>query len=102
MYYPTAEYLEALHYKGDKRRSFARGEGCRECFDTGFQGRSGIYEVLPSDPELRRLISRDPSVESIRKWHVDHGHCTLLECGMRLAEAEATSLEEVARVAFFE
>lgn len=101
-YYPTAEYLEALHYKGDKRRSFARGEGCRECFDTGFQGRNGIYEVLPSDPELRRLIARDPSVEAIRKWHLDHGHCTLLECGMRLAEAEETSLEEVARVAFFE
>ncbi len=101
-YYPAAEYLEALHYKGDKRRSFARGEGCRECFDTGFHGRTGIYEVLPSDPELRRLIARDPSIEAIRKWHVEHGHCTLLECGMRLAEAEETSLEEVARVAFFE
>jgi type IV pilus assembly protein PilB len=101
-YYPSAEYLEALHYKGDKRRSFARGEGCRECFDTGFQGRTGIYEVLPTDAELRRLIARDSNLEAIRKWRVDHGHLTLLECGLRLAEAETTSLEEVARVAFFE
>jgi len=101
-YYPSAEYLEALHYKGDKRRSFARGEGCRECFDTGFQGRIGIYEVLPTDTELRRLIARDPNLEAIRNWRVEHGHLTLLECGLRLAEAETTSLEEIARVAFFE
>jgi type IV pilus assembly protein PilB len=101
-YYPSAEYLEALHYKGDKRRSFARGEGCQECFDTGFQGRIGIYEVLPTDTELRRLIARDPNLEAIRKWRTDHNHLNLLECGLRLAEMETTSLEEVARVAFFE
>jgi type IV pilus assembly protein PilB len=101
-YYPSAEYLDALHYKGDKRRSFSRGEGCRECFDTGFQGRKGIYEVLPSEAGLRSLIARDPSIEPIRRWLVEHGHETLLEGGLRLAEQEETSLEEVARVAFFE
>src|SRR5262249_29645071 len=69
-YYPSAEYLEALHYTGDKRRSFARGEGCRECFDTGFQGRIGIYEVLPTDAELRRLVARDPNLEAIRNWRI--------------------------------
>jgi type IV pilus assembly protein PilB len=101
-YYPSAEYLEALHYKGDKRRSFARGEGCRECFDTGFHGRKGIYEVLPTNANLRSLIARDPSIEPIRRWLVENGHETLLEGGLRLAEQEETSLEEVARVAFFE
>jgi type II secretory ATPase GspE/PulE/Tfp pilus assembly ATPase PilB-like protein len=101
-YYPSVEYLQALHYEGDKRRSFSRGEGCRECFDTGFQGRKGIYEVLPSDAGLRSLIARDPTIEPIRSWLIEHGHETLLQCGMRLAEQEETSLEEVARVAFFE
>jgi type IV pilus assembly protein PilB len=101
-HYPSVEYLQALHYKGDVRRSFARGEGCRECFDTGFQGRKGIYEVLPSDAGLRSLIARDPTIEPIRRWLIEHGHETLLECGLRLAEQEETSLDEVARVAFFE
>ncbi len=101
-YYPSAEYLEALHYAGDKRRSFARGDGCRECFDTGFQGRKGIYEVLPSDAGLRSIIARDPQMEPIRAYLNEHGHETLLQCGLRLAEKEETSLEEVARVAFFE
>jgi type II secretory ATPase GspE/PulE/Tfp pilus assembly ATPase PilB-like protein len=58
--------------------------------------------VLPTDAELRRLIARDPNLEAIRQWRIDHNHATLLECGLRLAEAETTSLEEVARVAFFE
>jgi type II secretory ATPase GspE/PulE/Tfp pilus assembly ATPase PilB-like protein len=101
-YYASAEYLESLHFKGDMRRSFARGEGCRECFDTGFQGRKGIYEVLPSDAELRRLIARDAPADELRKWLAQHGYHSLLEGGLRLAESEETSLEEVARVAFFE
>ncbi|MBA3482915.1 MAG: Flp pilus assembly complex ATPase component TadA [Pirellulales bacterium] len=101
-YYASSEYLDALHFTGDKRRSWAKGEGCRDCFDTGFHGRKGIYEVLPSDPELRRLIARDAPVDSIRGWLTDNGHHTLLQGGMRLAELEETSLEEVARVAFFE
>jgi type IV pilus assembly protein PilB len=101
-YYAGAEYLEALHFKGDKRRSWAKGEGCRDCFDTGFQGRKGIYEVLPTDTSLRRLISQDAPVDTLRQWLIDNGHDTLLQGGMRLAESEETSLEEVARVAFFE
>jgi type IV pilus assembly protein PilB len=101
-YYAGSEYLDALHFKGDKRRSWAKGEGCRDCFDTGFVGRKGIYEVLPSDPELRRLIARDAPIDALRGWLTDNGHHTLLQGGMRLAELEETSLEEVARVAFFE
>jgi type IV pilus assembly protein PilB len=101
-FYPSAEYLEALHFKGDKRRSFSRGEGCRECFDTGFQGRKGIYEVLPCEASLRSVIARDPKLDAIRQWQVEQGHQSLLDGGLRLAELEETSLEEVARVAFFE
>ncbi len=101
-YYPTAEYLEALHYQGDKRRSFSKGEGCRECFDTGFQGRIGIYEVLPADADLRRLIAREAHLETITNWVREQEYPTLLKCGLELAEREETSLEEIARVALFD
>jgi type IV pilus assembly protein PilB len=101
-YYPPAELLETLHYQGDRRRSFARGEGCTDCYDTGFQGRSGIYEVLVLEPELRELISERASAEVIRRrFREEHGR-TLLDEALRLAEKEATSLDEVMRVAFFE
>jgi type IV pilus assembly protein PilB len=101
-YYPRAEFLDALHYQGDKRRSFARGEGCRECFDSGFKGRTGIYEVLPATPELRSMITDDTPLETIRAWFEGQNLPTLLRAGLRLAEQEISSLEEIARIAFVE
>jgi len=101
-HYPSREYLEALHYQGDMQRAFARGEGCRVCFDTGFQGRTGVYEVLSVEEELRGLIGSDASNGEVRQHLRKVGQHTLLENGLALAEQNVTSLEEVARVAFFE
>ena len=101
-HYPSREYLEALHYAGDTRRGFARGEGCRECYDTGFQGRTGAYEVLEIEEGMRSLIGADAAQSEIRARLQSQGQETLLDCSLALAEKEITSLEEVARVAFFE
>jgi len=101
-YYPPAEYLEMLHYEGDKRRQFVRGEGCEQCFDTGHRGRRGVYEVLVASRELRELINHGADLEAIRKCHVQQGGTFLLQEGIRIAEQGLTSLEEVTRVAFFE
>jgi type IV pilus assembly protein PilB len=101
-HFATSEMLDALHYKGDQRRKFSRGEGCRVCYDTGFKGRTGIYEVLPADTDLKRLVARDATSDAIREWLRSSGHRTLLDGGLDLADREVTSLEEVARVALFE
>ncbi|MCH8839338.1 MAG: type II/IV secretion system protein [Planctomycetes bacterium] len=101
-YYPRAEFLEALHYQGDMRRSFAKGEGCRECFDSGFKGRTGIYEVLPVTADVRRMIADQAPLETVREWFTQQRFPSLLECGLHLAEQEVSSLEEVARIAFVE
>ena len=53
-YYPQADLLEAIHYEGDRRRAFVRGRGCEKCHDTGCRGRTGIYELLVCDQEMRR------------------------------------------------
>ncbi|QDU54774.1 GspE/PulE family protein [Aeoliella mucimassa] len=101
-YYASEDFLKSLHYKGDMRRSFARGQGCRECFDTGFQGRHGVYELLPATPELRSMISREASQEEIHEYTREQKFPTLLEGGLDLAKRELTSLEEVARITLFE
>jgi type IV pilus assembly protein PilB len=100
--YASAELLETIHYTGDKRKSFIRGEGCPKCHDTGYSGRTGIYEVMPVDREIRELISGRGSTDEIRDCYRRNGGKTLLEQGIRLAEKEQTSLEEVMRVAYFE
>ena len=101
-HYPPSEILEAIRYQGDVRRPFARGEGCPKCHDTGFRGRIGIYEVLTGGPEFRELVAHDGSLDAIRAWHRGRNGRTLFDEGIRLAEKEVTSLEEVMRVAFFE
>ena len=101
-YYPPAEFLEMLHYKGDQRRQFSRGEGCRHCYDTGCKGRLGIYEVLTTTPELRQIIGENPDLRAIHECHRRQGGTSLLEEGIRRAEEGKTSLDEVMQVVFFE
>ena len=74
--------------------------GCRECYDTGFQGRTGIYEILTITPTLRRIVARDADLEQIRELHRQEGGTFLLDEGIRLAEAGHTSLEEIVRLTF--
>ena len=89
-----------IHYRGDRRPQFVRGEGCRQCYDTGFRGRTGIYEMLVASREMRELISKEPDLDGIRDCHARQGGTLLLEEGIRAAEAGKTSLDEVIRVTF--
>jgi type IV pilus assembly protein PilB len=84
------------------RRSFARGEGCPKCHDSGCQGRIGIYEVLTATAEFREMVIQGASLDQIRQWYSRQGGRSLFEQGVRLAEQEVTSLEEVMRAAFVE
>ena len=101
-YYPPAELLQSIHYRGDLRRSFLRGQGCPRCHDTGFQGRRGIYELLECDQGLRDLIVKDASLDSLRAWQRGKGARMLFDEGVRLAEDGLTSLDEAMTVAFYE
>lgn len=99
-YYPSAEQLDAIRYKGERRRQFHRGQGCRECYDTGFRGRTGIYEVFSVDREMRELISSDAPIERLRDRHRINGGSNLLDEGILLAEAGRTSLDEIIEAAY--
>ena len=101
-HYPPAHILEELHYQGDRRRQFTRGAGCVKCYDSGYQGRKGIYEILELNPEIRAMMDDEADANSIRRLFQDQGGETLLHQGLKLAELGETSLEEVGRVALFD
>jgi type IV pilus assembly protein PilB len=101
-YYPSAEMLDVLHYKGDRRRQFLKGEGCPQCYDTGFKGRIGIYEILEATRELRQTIGEGATLDTLKTKIRESGGVLLLDEGLRLAEEGKTSLDEVMRVALFE
>jgi type IV pilus assembly protein PilB len=70
--------------------------GCRACGDSGYHGRTAIYEVLPVSGEVRKLIGH--TTEEIQDEAVKDGMITLKEDGRRVVLDGTTSLEEVRRV----
>ena len=81
---------------------FLKGEGCQQCYDTGFKGRIGIYEILEATRELRQTIGEGATLEALKSKIRESGGQLLLDEGIRFAEEGKTSLDEVMRVAYFE
>src|SRR6185295_19951304 len=42
-----------------------QGQGCHNCYQKGYKGRSGLYELMPLNEEMRRLIARKASTDEI-------------------------------------
>ncbi|MCA9139594.1 MAG: Flp pilus assembly complex ATPase component TadA [Planctomycetales bacterium] len=96
MYYPPSKLLDELHYTGDARHGFARSRGCAECYESGYRGRTGVYELFEMTPRTRTLINQGVDLETLRGARTGP---TLLSEGLQLAVNRVTSLEEVGRVA---
>jgi general secretion pathway protein E len=73
-------------------------QGCAACNRTGYRGRTGIYELLTVDDDLRRLIHDRASEQALRTHVMSRGMRTLRDDGMRWAGEGVISLEEVVRV----
>ncbi len=75
-----------------------RAVGCAECSQTGYLGRTGIYELLTVDDELRTLVHRGANDTEIRRSAERTGMMPMRADGMRWVAAGITSSEEVLRV----
>ncbi len=76
----------------------ARAVGCNRCFGTGYSGRIGLFELLPVDRDIRRLILDHASADDIRDQALSSGMRTLREDGRLKVLAGVTTIEEVERV----
>ena len=75
-----------------------RGVGCKGCFDTGYQGRIGIHEMLDPTDEVRKLILENVDSNTIKRRAKLQGMRTLREDGAQKVLAGLTSSAEVLRV----
>ena len=73
-------------------------QGCSECRQTGFLGRTGIYEVLTVTPALRRLIRPDPEAAALRSQARRDGMRVLRLSAAYQVAAGLTTLDEVLKV----
>ena len=75
-----------------------RAKGCEVCFQTGYLGRSAIYELLIVDDDIRQLIMKNADASMIKAMAMDKGMQTLRQDGARKVLAGLTSVDEVVRV----
>jgi len=76
----------------------AFGEGCDECFHSGFSGRTAIYEFLPVDETLRTQVMEGITATQIKRGAVGRGMTTLRSDGQLKILSRQTTPDEVLRV----
>lgn len=81
-----------------KSHTLYRRKGCHKCMDTGYHGRTAIFEVMILDDHLKKLILKTSDANQIRKDAIRTGMSTLLSDGKRNILEGITTIEEVFRV----
>ncbi|HXI14229.1 MAG TPA: GspE/PulE family protein [Thermoanaerobaculia bacterium] len=81
-----------------KRIIVKEGAGCIRCRNTGYYGRTGIFEIMPIDNAIRDLIDRSEDFIKIKDMAVKRGMRTLRQSALRKLAEGVTTFEEVIRV----
>ena len=99
-YEPTDEELSEimLERKDLKKGTLFKGAGCEMCFDSGYRGRHGIYELMPVTEEIKRQLILSADATKLQKIAYAEGMHSLKQAGGRLAALGTTSATEVLRV----
>jgi type IV pilus assembly protein PilB len=96
-YQPAQEFLDSVGWerkKGEKV-TFYRGKGCIQCKNTGFLGRTGLFEMLEMKPSVRKLVYEGAHEEEIRREAQRMGWRTLEQDGYAKVLRGRTTIEEV-------
>jgi general secretion pathway protein E len=99
-YSPTPEEATVLRMPHDKLQQyrFKRGRGCLHCRETGYSGRTGIFEILPMTEKTRRLVASQAGSPEIFKAAREEGLRTLKEAGIEKVFRGVTTVTEMVRV----
>jgi type IV pilus assembly protein PilB len=101
---PSAEMLMELGLRPEdvRGKKFYYGRGCDRCNNTGHKGRTGIYELVIMNDDIRDLISNGASTDELRAACLRHGMIGLREHGLRAIYNGVTTIEEVVRETILE
>jgi len=99
-YLPSAELMQTSGLGAflEADRPIYKAVGCNQCRDTGYQGRSGIHELMVLDEPMRRSIVAGADASTLNALAAKSGMLTLYQDGLRKVAAGVTSLDELLRV----
>lgn len=84
----------------DKEQEIYEPAGCNLCNQTGYFGRTGIFEIMEADDNLRRLIASHGTTEELMQAARESGMQTLRENGVRAVLEGITSFEEMMKASY--
>lgn len=97
-YFASKSVIDELGMDQDKQLRLYKGQGCTSCYDSGYKGRTSIYELLPIDQEMKSLILENPDIHAIREYAMRNDVKTLKQAGYEKVLEQLTTIEEVHRV----
>ncbi len=95
--YPV-DYLREIGAPFPENMKFYHGRGCDHCRQTGYRGRSAIYEIVIVNEALRRMVIRKETGTAMKGRAITDGMVTLRDDGWRRVLRGQTTVEEVVRV----
>jgi general secretion pathway protein E len=96
---PTESELESIGLKRAdlKEGVIYQGKGCPSCFQSGYKGRHGIYELMLDTPAIKKQMLKSPDSIEMRRVAIENGMKSLLHHGALLVKEGITTISEVLR-----
>jgi type IV pilus assembly protein PilB len=96
---PSDELLMELQLPIAQARKykFYYGKGCPRCNNSGYKGRTGMYELMQVNDDIRDMITSDASIDDLRNLARTQGMTTLREAGLKLIFDGISTIDEVVR-----
>ena len=99
----SAPLIEQMTYSketGEERSEFLYGSGCKSCAHTGYQGRTGIFEILHMSDMIRMMVLNGTTANQLQTQAIKEGMIPLMKDGMLKVKADITTPSEVLRNAY--
>lgn len=92
--HPDDEVYERLHVEPSETKLY-RHRGCNSCGNTGYRGRTVIYEILRLSPEIKRIINEKTALDAIERQAHNEGFKEMFDLGLEKVKAGITTISEV-------
>ena len=100
-YTPAPQELDYYDVAGGREKSvFMHGAGCSYCSNTGYRGRTGVYEILPITDEIRYALVNESTPQELREVALKLGMRSLRDEAIRLVGNDQTTIAEVMRTIY--
>ena len=97
---PVTEQIAYSREMCEDRSEFLYGKGCKSCANSGYRGRTGIFEILHISDEFRTILLKGATTGELQSQAIREGMITLMKDGMLKVKADLTNPSEVLRNAF--